>query len=79
MEQDPSFNTEVAQLVKKFLSLYKLMVQCYVHKSLLLDPILSHMNPIHIPKPCFSEIYFNIILPFTPQSPKWPLPFRLSD
>jgi len=28
---------------------------------------------------CFLEIRFNIILPFTPKTPKWKLSFRISD
>jgi len=41
----------LAQLVKKFPSSYgarRLLLYCCIHKSLLLDPILSHMNPAHI-------------------------------
>jgi len=44
-----------------------------------LDPILSQMNPFHIPTPCFINIHFTIILSSTPRSPKWSLPFRFSD
>jgi hypothetical protein len=36
----------------------------------------SQMNPIHILQPCFSKIYFNIILPST--SSEWSLPFTLT-
>jgi hypothetical protein len=39
-----------------------------VHKSPPPIPILSQMNPIHIPKPDFPKIYFNVILPSTPRS-----------
>jgi hypothetical protein len=39
--------------------------------------ILCHVNPIHTLKTSFSEIRFNIILPFTPKCPEWPLSFRL--
>jgi hypothetical protein len=36
-------------------------------------PILSQ-----IPEPCFPKNHFNIILPCTPSSSDWSLPFRLS-
>jgi hypothetical protein len=42
-----------------------------VQKSPPPDTILSHMNPIHTPKPYFSAIHFNIILPSTPRFSKW--------
>jgi hypothetical protein len=44
---------------------------CY--KSPHVVPNLSHMNPIHILKQRFFKINFNIILPYTPKSPKWSL------
>jgi hypothetical protein len=34
-----------------------------LHRSLLLDPNLGHMNLVHIFKPYFCEIHFNIIFP----------------
>jgi hypothetical protein len=45
--------------------LLKPMTHYLVHKNLPPIPILSHMNPIHIPKPSFPKIHFNIILPST--------------
>jgi hypothetical protein len=38
-------------------------VQYIVQKRLLLDPTLSHINPVHIPTTCFCKINFNIIFP----------------
>jgi hypothetical protein len=42
-------------------------------------PIPSAMCVIHILHLSFSKIYFNFILPFTPKSSEWSLPFRLSN
>jgi hypothetical protein len=39
-----------------------------VHNSPPPVPILSPMNPIHIPKPCFPKIHLNVVLPSTPRS-----------
>jgi hypothetical protein len=39
-----------------------------VHKSPPPVPILSPMNLVHIPKPYFSEIHLNVVLPSTPRS-----------
>ena len=36
-----------------------------------LVPILKQLNPIHILKPYFTEMHFNITLPFTPRSSQW--------
>jgi hypothetical protein len=46
-----------------------------VHKSPPLDPLLSHLNPVHNLTPYIFKINFNIILPPT----LWSLPFRFSD
>jgi hypothetical protein len=42
-------------------------------------PILSQMNPIHNPKPCFPKVHFNVILLSTPRSSEFSFPFRLSN
>jgi hypothetical protein len=38
-----------------------------------------NINPTHKMTSNFLRINFNIILPSTPRSPKWPLPFRFFD
>jgi len=39
-------------------------------------PILNQLDPVHTPTSYFLKIHFNIILPSTPGSPKWPLSLR---
>jgi hypothetical protein len=43
-------------------------LQCHIYKNLLLDHILSQLNPVlkFIPYFCFVEIYFNIIIRHIP-------------
>jgi hypothetical protein len=50
-------------------------VLCRVHKGPRRDPILSQMNTIHIRTRYLFCIHFNIILPSTPMSPTWSIPF----
>lgn len=45
----------------------------------LLNPSLSHFNPVHTLSPYFSYIHFNIILPSMPSSFKWSLLFKFSN
>jgi len=42
-------------------------------------PYSSQVNPVHTATSYFPEIYFNIILPFTPRSSKWSPPFRIPN
>jgi hypothetical protein len=47
-----------------------------VHNSPPLIPVLDQMHPVHTFPPFFPKIPSNIILPSTPRSSKWSLPFR---
>ena len=60
------------QLVKKFPAFYG----ARIHKCPPPIPILSLLDPIHTPTSHSLEIRLNIILPFTPGSPKWSLSLR---
>jgi hypothetical protein len=80
MEQSPSWETishsanqEIPHL------LWNQNVHYCFHNSPLIIPILSQMNPVHIFPLYFRTIRYNIILPSTPRSYAWFLPFRLSD
>jgi hypothetical protein len=45
--------------------LWNLNIHCCVHNSPTLDPILSHLNPVHTLISYFWRIHFNINLSFT--------------
>jgi hypothetical protein len=47
-----------------------------VRKYTILVLILSQMNPVHPFQLCFLKINFNTLLPSTPMSLNWSLPFR---
>jgi len=49
-----------------------------IHKSPPLDPVLSHLNPVHTVTYYLLKTHFNFVLPFLSSSSKWSLPFRFS-
>ena len=49
-----------------------------IHKYPTTLPTLNQIDPAHTPKSHFLKIHLNIILPFTPGSPKWSLSLRFS-
>jgi hypothetical protein len=59
--------------------LWNVNVYYHIHKSLLLVPILSQLNPVLTLTPYVFEIRFNIILPSSSECPKWPFFFRFAD
>jgi len=70
----------VTQLINKNSpSFMKPKVRYRVHNSPTLTQILSQIHHIHTFPPYSSKIYSNIILPSTPSSSKWSLPFRFSN
>lgn len=59
--------------------LWNLQDFCHVHKGLLLNPLLRHMNPIYIFAPCSFKKHFNIILQCTPRSSKRFFTYKFSN
>ena len=64
------------QLVKKFLAFYgtRLFITACTSAHYL-SLILSQLDPFHTPTFNILKIHLNIILPFAPGSPKWPVSF----
>jgi hypothetical protein len=56
---------------------WNLEVYYCVHKSLLLIPIMSQINYVHILTLHSSRMHFNIILLFMCTSSKWTVAFRI--
>jgi hypothetical protein len=77
---NPSWESEIRSVCQGVPHLlWNPKVNYSVHKRPPIGPILNHTNPAHAIKHCLLKIHFNITSPSTPRSPKWSLPFSVSN
>ena len=71
MEQSPSWEANRFSAIQIPPILRNPKDHCRLHKCPPPFPILSQLDPVHTPTSHYLKIHLNIILPYTPGSPKW--------
>jgi hypothetical protein len=80
MKQSPSWEANSCSTGQEMPRLlWNPKVHYRVHRSLLMEFILSQMSLANTLIICFLKTCFNTMLPSPPRSPNWAFPFSLSD
>ena len=74
MQHSPSSEANSPEILR---NLRKPKVHYHIHNNPPPVPILTQLDPVHVPPSYFLKIHFNIILPYKPRSFKRSLSLKI--